>query len=106
MDRGPPEPMAGFAAVTSGVSHPQPNSEGAATGSLLPYPFCPPYGLAKLGWLKMLKNSARNWARKRSPRCQFLASEKSRLRKPESGKMFRPIVPKVLAAGGMSIEAP
>src|SRR6202040_1350798 len=62
--------------------------------------------LAKLGWLKMLKNSARNWAWKRWPKCQFLATEKSTLRKPESGKMLRPMVPNCPSAGGIMTELP
>src|SRR5215468_5513855 len=54
----------------------------------------------------MLKNSARNCARRRSPKCQFLASEKSRFLKPESGKIFRRMVPKVPSAGGIITELP
>src|SRR5580658_254448 len=97
--------MTGLAAATSGVSQPQQNP-APIEGSLFPYPFWPPYGLAKLGWLKTLKNSARNWARKRSPKCQFLATEKSKSRKPESGKMLRPMVPKVPSGGGIRMELP
>src|ERR1700737_5139873 len=96
--------MTGLAAATSGVAQPQPKP--LAEGSFRPNPFWPPYGLAKLGWLKMLKNSARNWARKRSPKCQFFAREKSTLRKPESGKMLRPMVPKVPNGGGIIMELP
>src|SRR6202158_578140 len=103
-ERGPPEPTAGLAAATSGVAQPQPKPP--TEGSLKPKPFWPPYGLAELGWVRMLKNSARNWARRRSPKCQFFASEKSKFLNPESGKMLRPMVPKVPSAGGIMTELP
>src|SRR5258708_38079726 len=54
----------------------------------------------------MLKNSARNWARKRSPKCQFLATEKSKFLKPESGNVLRPRVPNCPNGGAIIIEAP
>src|SRR5271167_669205 len=54
----------------------------------------------------MLKNSARNWAPKRSLNVQFFATEKSQSRKPESGKRLRPMVPKVPKAGGINTEPP
>src|ERR1039458_7166146 len=104
MARLPPDPMTGLAEATSGVAHPQPN--GRADGSFNPNPFCPPYGLAKLGWLKMLKNSARNWARSRSPKCQFLATEKSKFQKPVSRKVFRPMLPNCPNGGGIMTELP
>src|SRR5208283_2408533 len=104
IERGPPEPIAGFAAAMSGVAHPQPKLDAA--GSFRPKPFCPPYGFAKLGWLRMLKNSARNCARSRSPKRQFLATEKSRFLKPASGNRFRPMVPKLPNAGGIITELP
>src|SRR5512146_2814733 len=52
----------------------------------------------------MLKNSARNWVLTRSPKCQFLAIEKSSVRNPESRKMLRPMVPRGPKAGGTSTE--
>ncbi len=67
MARLPPEPITGLDAATSGVAHPQPNIPPAPVdGSLWAQPFWPPKGLAKLGWLRMLKNSARNCALNRS----------------------------------------
>src|SRR6202022_4245509 len=108
--RGPPEPRTGFAAALSGVAQPQPKTPAPPVeGSLkppVPKPFCPPKGLAKLGWLRMLNNSARNWAVNRSPSFQFLATEKSQLRKPESRNKLRPMVPKVPRAGGIMTERP
>src|SRR5580700_6112340 len=53
----------------------------------------------------MLKNSLRNWTPNRSPIFQFLDTEKSQLRKPESRKKLRPIVPKV-NPGGIMTELP
>src|SRR3989442_1273378 len=53
-----------------------------------------------------MKNSARNWALSRSPNFQALATEKSQLRKPESGNRLRPMVPKVPSAGGIITELP
>src|ERR1700722_17603126 len=102
--RLPPEPMTGLAAATSGVAHPHPNEP--VEGSLCANPFCPPNGLARLGWLKMLKNSTRNCAPRRSPSFQFLATEKSTFLNPVSRKMFRPIVPKVPGVGGIMKELP
>src|ERR1700680_1227477 len=102
--RLPPDPITGFAAATSGVAQPQPN--GCTDGSFKPNPFCPPYGLAKFGWFKMLKNSARNWAWTRSPRCQFLATERSKFLKPESGNMLRDMFPNCPSGGGIIIELP
>src|SRR5271156_168982 len=102
--RLPPEPITGLAAATSGVAQAHPN--GLTEGSLNPKPFCPPYGLARLGWLKTLNNSPRNWALKRSPRCQFFASEKSTLRKPLSEKVLRPMLPNCPKGGGSMMEFP
>src|SRR5260370_33572055 len=95
--------MTGLDAATSGVAHEQPNDP--VEGSLWAHPFCPPNGLAKLGWLKILKNSARNCAPNRSPHLKFLATERSTFLKPVSRKMLRPIVPKVPSAGGIRIES-
>src|SRR5713101_6829515 len=54
----------------------------------------------------MLKNSARNWALKRSFNLKVLNTEKSTFLKPESRKRFRPIVPKVPALGGVITDLP
>src|SRR5271169_2378758 len=108
--RGPPEPITGLAAALSGVAQPQPKIPAAPVeGSLkppVPKPFCPPKGLAKLGWLRILNNSARNCMLSRSASFQFFATEKSQLRKPESRKKLRPMVPKLPSAGGIITELP
>src|SRR5208282_232419 len=102
--------MTGFAAALSGVAQPQPNRPAPAVdGSLkppVPKPFCPPNGLAKLGWLRRLKNSARNCTFSRSPSFQPLATEKSQFLKPESRNRLRPMVPKLPRAGGIITELP
>ena len=69
-----------------------------------PKPFDVPYGLVKLGWLKTLKNSARNCAVRRSRNFQLLVTDKSTLRMPESRQSLRPAVPNVPAAGGIKTE--
>src|SRR5690242_12396268 len=104
MERGPPEPTAGLAAATSGVAQPQP--KGWTEGSFNPNPFCPPYGFAKFGWLKMLKNSTRNCRRLVSPKWKFFATEKSKFLKPVSGNMFRPMLPKWPRGGAIITEFP
>src|ERR1700690_1231340 len=99
--------MTGLDAATSGVAQEQPNPPGPGTdGSLRPQPFCPPNGLAKLGWLKRLKNSARNCILKRSLKLKFFMAEKSTFLKPKSRKRLRPMVPKVPDAGGVMTEFP
>src|SRR5438105_13433449 len=104
MARLPPEPITGFDAATSGVAHAQ--AKEPVEGSLCAQPFCPPNGLAKLGWFKILKNSARNCAPKRSVNFQFLATEKSQSWNPVSRKMLRPAVPKVPKGGGIKNDSP
>src|SRR5229473_3096111 len=96
--------MTGLAAATSGVAHPQPKNPPPPEGSLCAYPFCPPNGLAKLGWLKILKNSARNWAPKCSPNLKFLATDRSTFLNPVSRKMLRPMVPNVPNANSESVD--
>src|ERR1039458_603288 len=81
--RLPPDPMTGFEAATSGVPQEHPNEP--VEGSLCAQPFCPPNGLAKLGWLRMLKNSARNCAPTRSPNFQFLDRKSTRLNSSHLG---------------------
>src|SRR6266436_4935262 len=54
----------------------------------------------------MLKNSARNWAPYRSLNVKFLKIEKSMFLKPESRKMFRPMLPNVPSAGGVRNALP
>src|SRR6266852_8151888 len=101
MARAPPEPSTGLTDAVSGVAQPQP--KGPAEGSAVaptPWPVAPPKGFAKLGWLVMLKNSARNCAVSRSLNLQLLETDISRLWKPISRKMLRPELPKVPAAGG------
>src|SRR5215469_10038497 len=58
------------------------------------------------GWLNTLKSSHRNSAPYRSVNLNSLNNEKSTFLKPESRKMFRPIVPKVPALGGTMTELP
>src|SRR5690242_16299892 len=101
-----PEPSTGLKAAWSGVEHPQPK-EPACDGSAVapcPYPLVAPLGLAKLGWLKMLKVSIRNCARRRSPNLKFLLTDRSTLWKPVSRKMLRPMSPKAPKPFGISIE--
>src|ERR1035437_6985600 len=104
MARLPPDPMTGLDAATSGVAQEQPKDP--VEGSLCAQPFCPPNGLAKLGCLKLFKNSTRNCAPNRWPHWKFLATEKSTFLNPVSRKMLRPMVPKVPSWGGMSTELP
>src|SRR5438270_12085075 len=109
MARARPEPSTGFTAAVSGVAQPQPKApgkEGSENPFDGPQPLVPPQGLAKLGWLRILKNSARNCAVSRSLKRKFLAIDRSRLRKPVSRKMLRPMVPKVPKAGGIMTELP
>src|SRR4029077_16524224 len=54
----------------------------------------------------MLKSSTRNSAPNRSLNIKVLNTEKSTFLKPESRKMFRPIVPKVPAVGGVMTDLP
>src|SRR5208337_370002 len=98
--------MTGLEAATSGVAHEQPKKPPPPEGSLCPQPFCPPNGLAKLGWLKILKNSIRPCMAKCSPHLKFLATERSTFLNPVSRKTLRPMVPKVPSAGGIRIELP
>src|SRR5215471_16918279 len=68
MARGPPDPSTGFELVTSGVSGRKPKLAPAVPeGSVNELsPPGPPNGLEMLGWLRTLKNSARNCAVTRS----------------------------------------
>src|SRR2546426_7503681 len=59
-----------------------------------------------MGWLNKLKNSTRNSALYRSLYAKVLNTEKSTFLKPESRKMFRPIVPKVPVLGGTITDLP
>ncbi len=98
--------MSGLPAETSGVAHPQPKLP-PLLGSLPRLPFVDaPYGLARLGLLKRLNTSSRNSAPNRSLNLKSLNTEKSRFLKPESRKVFRPMVPKVPAWGGTRTELP
>src|SRR5713226_5051949 len=54
----------------------------------------------------MLKSSTRNWAPNRSLNLKSLNTEKSTFLKPESRKMFRPIVPKAPFLGGTKTDLP
>src|ERR1700730_806436 len=91
--RGPPVPMTGFAATTSGVPGTCPKLAGElrsllnALTSRLP-------GIPRFGWFRTLKNSPRNCALNRSLIRKFLTSEKSQFRKCGAQKMFRPMLPK------------
>src|ERR1700675_2758892 len=98
-----PEPSTGFSPATSGVAQPQPNWPGTE-GSLWLNPFGPPPGFAKLGWLKRLKTSARNWKVRRSLNFQSLYTDISTFGNILLGKMLRPAVPKVPKAGGIITE--
>src|ERR1700730_1164402 len=98
--------MSGLPAETSGVAQPQPKLL-PLLGSSPRLPFVEaPYGLARLGILKMLKISTRNSAPNRSLNLKSLNIEKSKFLKAVSRKMFRPMVPKVPATGGTTTELP
>src|ERR1039457_3615434 len=103
MARLPPEPSTGLPAAWSGVAQPQPKLEveEGSPSAPMPKPLDAPYGFAKLGWLRTLKNSARNWAVRRSWNLNFLVTDKSQLRRPGSSQMLRPDVPKVPRPGGI-----
>src|ERR1700731_187989 len=58
------------------------------------------------GWLSKLKNSTRNWALNRSRYVKVLNTEKSTFLKPESRNIFRPVLPKLPAEGGVITELP
>src|SRR5260370_41289978 len=58
------------------------------------------------GLLNTLKSSHRNSAPYRSVNLKVLNTEKSTFLKPESRKMFRPIVPNVLGRGGTMTDPP
>ena len=88
------------------MAHPQPKLP-PLLGSSPRLPFVDaPYGLARLGVLKRLNTSIRNSAPNRSLNLKSLNTEKSRFLKPESRKVFRPMVPKVPATGGTRTELP
>src|ERR1700730_8271820 len=52
------------------------------------------FGLAKLGWLKILKNSARNCRTRRSVRCVSLKIEKLNSLNAGPRRLLRPMLPK------------
>src|SRR5208282_3946402 len=98
MPRGPPPPRNGL---------PMPTSPEAVSAydpiplPLLPIPFTPGSarkfgnsGLEKLGWLKMLKNSARSCSFKRSVIVVSLNTEKLNSLKLGPRSEFRPRLPK------------
>src|ERR1700687_4065205 len=98
-----PEPSTGFSPATSGVAQPQPNWL-VTEGSLWLKPLGPPPGFAKLGWLKRLKTSARNWKVSRSLNFQSLYTEASTLGNMRLGKILRPAVPKGPKGRGIITE--
>src|SRR6266849_8247925 len=98
MFRAPPVPMTGFAAATSGVALANPNVLGT-DGSTFPK-LPPENGFAKCGWLRMLKNSARNWISNRSVIFVVFTSEKSQLSSRGPRKVLRPMVPNCPNSGG------
>ncbi len=101
MFRGPPVPITGFAAATSGVLKMKPNEVGS-DGSTRPCVL----GFAKCGWFSMLKNSPRNCTLTRSFRLVVLTTEKSKLSSRGPRKGFRPMFPNVPNAGGVRTEDP
>src|SRR5580698_8471524 len=102
MSRLLPEPSTGLPEAWSGVSLAAPKGRPSADGSLLarwPESISP-----NTGWLRTLKNSARNWALIRSLILNVLNTDRSQVRKFGFRKMFRPIVPYVPYAGGVRTE--
>ena len=74
-------------------------------GSLKPA-LAGPLGSEKFAWLRTLKNSARNWAVRRSLIFVSFTTDKSQFLKPRSRKMLRPELPTVPNAGGVRAELP
>src|ERR1700731_3448296 len=99
--------MSGLPAPKSGVNRDPPN-EPPPEAYWLPVltALDAPEGLAATGRLTMLKISQRAWMPYRSLSVKFLKIEKSTFLKPESRKMFRPMLPKVPSAGGTRTELP
>src|SRR5258707_15190129 len=65
----------------------------------VPSPLLITFGLRKLAWLKMLKNSARNSSFNRSLMAVVLAKARSKLTYPGPRKKFRGYVPYVASEG-------
>src|ERR1700676_632445 len=106
IERAHPDPSTGFGAAWSGGRQPHPKPPpNPAEGSFRAAP-AGPNGLVNAGWLKTLKNSARNWAVSCSLNFQFFDTETSQLRRPESRKRLRVELPTVPSAGGVRTELP
>src|SRR6266478_5412198 len=101
MLRGPPVPITGFAAATSGVEFDKPNTPPRPRSLVNKIA-----GFANSGWLSILKNSPRSCALARSPKRNDFTIEKSQLWKPEARNVFRPRLPNVPGAGGVRIPDP
>src|SRR5262249_50781550 len=95
MLRGPPVPITGLAPATSGVAVTSPNVSGKPRSLVNRIA-----GLAQFGWLRTLKNSARNCTPTRSLALNVLTSEKSQLWRPGPRQLLRPAGPKLAASGG------
>src|ERR1700688_4588734 len=109
MSRLAPDPTTLFPAITSGVPPAPPKAPEPVgdDGSLLELKLLDaPYGLAAIGWLRMLKISARNWTPYRSLNVKFLNTEKSKDLNPESRKIFRLMVPNWPKPLGVMIASP
>src|ERR1700676_2578329 len=100
MARLPPDPSTGLLAAVSGVANATPKL--LPDGLLLPAPFTP--GVAKLGWLRTLKISARNCALRISRKENSFVTETSQFLNPEPRKMLRPAVPNCPVGGAISTE--
>src|SRR5579864_2915037 len=106
IERAPPVPSTGLGAAWSGVLQAQPKLPlKPVEGSLKPA-LAGPLGSEKFTWLRTLKNSARNWAVRRSLIFVSLTRDKSQFLKPKSGKTLRRTSPTVPNAGGSSTEFP
>src|SRR3989442_91750 len=64
-----------------------------------------PFGGSKFGWLKMLKNSARNWTRRCSPRLKFFIKDMSKLLKPGPSRKLRAALPNVYRSASAYADA-
>src|ERR1019366_6850081 len=103
IERAPPVPRTGLGAAWSGLLQQQPKF--VLEGSSKPAP-AGPLGLVKIGWLRTLKNSARNWVVRRSLNIKFFTTDTSQFLNPESRKMLRVALPIVPWAGGIRTVLP
>src|SRR5258708_40378786 len=106
IERLPPVPRTGLGADWSGVLQLQPNRPAPPVEGSLNPALAGPLGLEKFVWLSTLKNSARNWAVRRSLNFASLSTDKSQFFNPRSRKLSRLALPTVPKSGGVRAELP